>query len=162
MILLILAENSIQLVPDGTLFFHILLFLVMIAALNVLLYKPVLRVLEERERLTVGRRREARELLNLVDEKLGRYERALREARAEGYRLLERVRAEAMEERQKRLSEVREEIAHLIAREKLEIAKQAEEAQRILEQESRRIAAEIGRHILGRAVGDAPSAQLRF
>ncbi len=154
MVLLALAEGSIQLVPDGTLFLHIILFLVMIAVLNAVLYKPVLHVLSEREKLTTGRRREARSILSTVEERLDRYERALREARAEGYRLLERVRAEALEERQRRLDEVRAEVARMIENEKRAIAAQAEEARRMLEAEAHRIAAEISAHILGRPVAE--------
>ena len=42
------AENSIQLVPDGTLLLHILIILVMIFVLNATLYKPINRVLAAR------------------------------------------------------------------------------------------------------------------
>src|SRR4051812_41815228 len=103
MIFLAFAENSIQLVPDGTLFLHIAIILVMVFVLNRTLFKPINRILEERERRTRGRSGEARGILQRVDEKAESYERALREARAEGYRLMEHDRAEAMSERQLRL-----------------------------------------------------------
>ena len=53
------AENSIQLVPDGTLLLHILIILVMIFVLNATLYKPINRILEAREKRTKGRLSEA-------------------------------------------------------------------------------------------------------
>jgi len=37
-----LAENSIQLVPDGTLILHVLIILVMVYVLNATLFKPIL------------------------------------------------------------------------------------------------------------------------
>src|SRR5438128_783970 len=115
MISLAFAENSIQLVPDGTLILHIVIILVMVFILNATLFKPINRILEERERRTRGRLGEAHDILQRVDENLTRYERTLREARAEGYRLLEQQRAEAMTERQAILNTVREEIRQLIA-----------------------------------------------
>ena len=83
--LLALAESSIQLVPDGTLLLHGLIILIMVAVLNVTLFKPINRILEERDQQTRGRLEEARLTLNEIDKKLKDYERALREARAEGY-----------------------------------------------------------------------------
>lgn len=74
--------ESIQLVPDGTIFLHIAIILLMIFILNRTLFRPVNRVLEEREQHTVGRSGEARGVLQRVEESLNRYERTLREARA--------------------------------------------------------------------------------
>lgn len=150
-----LAENSIQLVPDGTLFLHIAIILLMVFVLNATLFKPINRILEERERRTRGRSGEAHDILQRVEEKVTRYEHALREARSEGYRLLERERAEAINERQARLSAVREEINLSIAAEKEAISGQVNEARATLEQEARRLAAEIGSQILHRPISDA-------
>jgi F-type H+-transporting ATPase subunit b len=150
-----LAENSIQLVPDGTLFLHIAIILLMVFVLNATLFKPINRILEERERRTRGRSGEAQDILQRVEENVTRYERTLREARAEGYRLLEQERASAINERQVRLSTVRDEISQSIAGEKAAIQGQVEEARDTLEQEARRLAADIGSQILNRPISDA-------
>lgn len=156
-----LAENSIQLVPDGTLFFHIALILLMIFFLNKTLFKPINRILDERERRIKGGLSEARKVLHDVEESIARYERSLREARAEGYRLLEQERAEAMRERQLKLNEVREEIGRLVEEQKEAIRAQSEEARATLEKDARRMAAEISSHILHRPVGGVSPAQAR-
>jgi F-type H+-transporting ATPase subunit b len=155
MIFLGFAENSIQLVPDGTLFLHIALILVMVFVLNHTLFKPINRILEEREKRTRGRSGEARDILRRVEEKIMSYERALREARADGYRLMEQERAEAMRERQLKLGVVREEIEHLVMEEKSTIRAQTEEARAVLGQSARQLAAEISAHILHRPLNDA-------
>ncbi len=49
------SDSAIQLVPDGTLLFHLALIVVMVVLLNVTLLKPINRILEERERRTKGR-----------------------------------------------------------------------------------------------------------
>src|ERR1700694_3747766 len=143
-----LAENSIQLVPDGTLLFHVLLILVMVYVLNATLFKPINRILEAREKRTRGRLTEAEEILRSVSEKLSEYERALRQARGEAYSLAEHERAGAMQARQLKLTEMRQHLAKSIAKEKQAIQRQAEEARVLLEVESHRIAREIGSRVL--------------
>ena len=147
------AENSIQLVPDGTLILHVIIILVMVWILNLTLYKPINRILEAREKRTRGRSSEAQEILHDVSEKVSNYERQLRQARAEGYALAEQERTAAMQERQQKMNEMRQDLSEEIAREKETIEKQAAEARATLEAESRRIAQEIGERLLHRPVG---------
>jgi F-type H+-transporting ATPase subunit b len=154
MIFLAFAENSIQLVPDGTLFLHIAIILVMVFVLNATLFKPINRILEERDRRTRGRSSEAQDILQRVEENLTRYERTLREARAEGYRLMEQERAAAVSDRQAKVNAVREEINRSITEQKEAINTQVEEARAALEQEARRLASEIGSQILHRPISD--------
>lgn len=147
------AENSIQLVPDGTLILHVIIILVMVWILNKTLYKPINRILEAREKRTRGRMSEAQEILTEVSEKVSNYERQLRQARAEGYALAEQERTAAMQERQGQLNEMRQQLSESIAQEKQTIQTQVEEARVTLESESRRIAREIGERVLDRPVG---------
>jgi F-type H+-transporting ATPase subunit b len=149
------AENSIQLVPDGTLLLHVLIILVMVYLLNATLFKPINGILEAREKRTRGRLTEAQEILQSVSEKLTEYERFLRLARTEAYAFTERERAEAMQERQKNLDAMRLKLAESIASEKIAIQRQAEEARAFLEVESHRIAIEIGSRVLSRPITDA-------
>ena len=148
---LALAE-SIQLVPDGTIFLHIAIILVMVFLLNRILFRPVNRVLEERESHTRGRSLEARETVKRVEESLSQYERSLRAARAESYQLLERQQSEAAEERRSRIGQVRTEVEGAIDEQKRLIREQSEEARSSLEGEARRVAANISAQILGRPV----------
>ncbi|HEX5705071.1 MAG TPA: ATP synthase F0 subunit B [Pyrinomonadaceae bacterium] len=147
------AENSIQLVPDGTLILHVIIILVMVWILNKTLYKPINRILEAREKRTHGRMSEAQEILTDVSEKVSNYERQLRQARAEGYALAEQERTAAMQERQGKLNEMRQQLSESIAQEKQTIKTQVEEARVTLDSESRRIAREIGERVLDRPVG---------
>lgn len=160
MIFLAFAENSIQLVPDGTLFLHIAIILVMVFVLNQTLFKPINRILEERERRTRGRSGEARDILQRVEAATTNYERSLREARTEGYRLMEHERAEAMSERQIKLNTLREEIGRTVEEEKELIRRQTEEARQTLEAEARSIAVEIGSQILHRPIGSVSPSGL--
>lgn len=144
------AENSIQLVPDGTLFLHIALIILMIFVLNITLFKPINKVLEERERRTRGRSGEAQGILGRVESGLKQYETSLREARLEGYHLLEARRAEAMSARQSQLGELREELRGLVEEQKDSIRTQADAARDALAGDAQRLAAEISNQVLRR------------
>jgi F-type H+-transporting ATPase subunit b len=105
-----LAETSIQLVPDGTLLLHLLMIGVMVAVLNRTLLKPINKILAEREDQITGKVNEARDLLKSSEAKLSQYHGALHEARSDGYQLLEKVRGEAIQEKDGKVKAVKEQI----------------------------------------------------
>jgi F-type H+-transporting ATPase subunit b len=142
--------ESIQLIPDGTILIHIAIIISMVFVLNRLLFKPVLRMLSDREARTHGRTDEARETIRKVGESLSRYENSLRQARAEGYGLLERQQSEANGERQRKIAEVRREVEGELGQEKNEIRSQAEQARATLLGEAERVAADIKAQVLRR------------
>jgi len=112
---MILAEASIQLVPDGTLLFHLFLVVVMVVVLNRTLLKPINQILAEREKQIANRRSEAQALAAETDEKVRKYNNTLREARSEGYRLLEKERAESLKAKEDRLKQSREQVSKEVA-----------------------------------------------
>ena len=149
MVMLGFAE-SIQLVPDGTLVIHIAIIITMVFILNRVLFKPINRILDERENRTRGRSKEAREIIQRVGDSMSRYEDSLRQARAEGYRLLEQQQAKALDERQNKIASVRKEVEEVIGQERGKIQAQADEARATLGDEARRMAASISSQILRR------------
>ena len=148
------AEDSIQLVPDGTLLLHIILILLMVYLLNATLYKPINQILASREKRTRGRLSEAQEIMQSVTEKISDYEASLRQARAEAYGFAETQRTEAMAERQQRVNEMREQLAASSAKEKEAIQQQAAEAREALQKDAVQIAAEIGGRVLKRPISN--------
>jgi F-type H+-transporting ATPase subunit b len=142
--------ESIQLVPDGTLVIHIAIIITMVFILNRVLFRPINRILDERENRTRGRSKEAREIIQRVGESMSRYEDSLRQARAEGYRLLEQQQAKALDERQNKIASVRNEVEEMIGQERGKIQAQADEARATLGDEARRMADSISSQILRR------------
>ena len=112
---MVLAETSIQLVPDGTLLLHLLMIAVMVFVLNRTLLKPINRILAEREKQITGRQSEAKMLATESQEKLQRYNQALHAARVDGYKLLERERAEALKEKDEKVKLYREQMTKQVA-----------------------------------------------
>ena len=142
-----LAETSIQLVPDGTLLLHLLMVAVMVFILNRTLLKPINEILAEREKQVAGRLREAEAMAAESEEKLRRYNATLREARAEGYRLLEKERAAALKEKDEKVRQYREESSKTVAT-------QIEQTRR----QEQTVRAELESQAV--AVGDLISAQI--
>jgi F-type H+-transporting ATPase subunit b len=145
-------SGAIQLVPDGTMLFHLVLIIVMVAIVNATLLKPINRILEEREKKTKGRFSEAQQALGSVQERLSEYERHIREARAGGYKLLETERAAASEQHNQKLAAVRSEVGEWREREKAMLNVAEKEAKARLASDARTTAAEISARILGRSV----------
>lgn len=159
MIIFAFAENAIQLVPDGTMLIHLLMVVVMVFVLNRTLFRPVNKVLAEREAQTTGKLSEARKLRSDLESALSRYERGLREARSGAYHLVEMERIEALKVRDESVTRVREEIRALVSQEKAEIDRQVDEARQALSRESVQSAIQIGSQILHRPVKDTGSSR---
>jgi F-type H+-transporting ATPase subunit b len=144
-------ENIIQ--PNASLFLVFVLFIIFVFVLNRLLFRPIGRVLDEREALTEGATNEARAAARRYQSELASYEASIRQARGDSYRKLEQERAAALEERKRLLDEARQKAAAEIEVAKSEIAGQAASARASLDAESRQIAERISRTVLGRTVG---------
>jgi len=147
------AGGAIQLVPDGTILFHLALIVVMVALLNATLLKPLNRVLQERERQTKGRAGEAQSALLRVEERMQEYERRLREARGAGYALLDRQRVAASEERERKVASVKSEVAELRNKERERLSNDAGSVKASLMSDAQQRASEISGRILGRPLG---------
>ena len=145
-----LAETSIQLVPDGTLLFHLLVIAIMVFVLNRTLLKPINQILAERERQIAGRLSEANALKAETEEKLTKYNQTLRGARTDGYRLLEKERAEALKQKEEKLRLYRDEMLKEVAQQKDATRKQEEAARAELEAQATSISDLITSRILRR------------
>jgi F-type H+-transporting ATPase subunit b len=147
---MILLEAQIQLVPDGTLLLHLLMVAVMVFVLNRTLLKPINQILAEREKQIAGRLKEAEAMATETQEKLKRYSEALREARADGYKLLEKERAQGLKEKEEKLRQYREEMSKEVAAQIESTRKQEQSAKGELEAQAATIGNLISSQILRR------------
>ncbi|MGD9560801.1 MAG: ATP synthase F0 subunit B [Pyrinomonadaceae bacterium] len=148
MFLLAFAEQSIQLFPDGTLFIHIGLILVMIWVLNRTFFRPINRVIEDREKHKGGAGGEAEKILGDVAEKEGRYNKALLEARNEGYELIEKERSTAVAERSAKVARAKEDAAKTLAEQKAQLEAQTAAARTAIAAEADKLSDTIAANIL--------------
>jgi len=147
---MVLAETSIQLVPDGTLLIHLLMVAVMVFILNRSLLKPINRILAERERQIEGRLQEAQMMAAETEEKLKKYNDALHEARVDGYRLLEKERAEGLKEKDEAVRLYREETSREVQQRIENTRRQEESVKKELEAQAGAISSLISTQILRR------------
>ena len=147
---MILAEASIQLVPDGTLLLHLLLVVVMVVVLNRTLLKPINHILSERERQVTGRLREAEALTAESEEKLTKYNQTLREARTAGYKLLEKERTEGLKEKEQQIRQYRDELSREVDTQLDQTRKQEQAVRGELEAQAATIGGLISSQILRR------------
>ena len=145
-----LAEASIQLVPDGTLLLHLVAIFLMVFILNRTLLKPINRILAEREKQIGGRLSEAQMLSADAEEKTRQYQSALREARSDGYRLLEKERAAGLKQKDEKVRHHREQLSQTVAKELESIEKQQEKVRTELEQQADSMGVLISSQILRR------------
>jgi F-type H+-transporting ATPase subunit b len=140
--------ETIQLFPDGTLFIHVGLILIMIWVLNRTLYKPINKVIEAREKNKGGHSSEAVGILSDVQEKETRYNREVLETRSKGYELIEKEQKAATAAREAELSNVKVEVAQKLESGKAEIQKGSEEAHQEIKTSAEKIADSIAASIL--------------
>ena len=145
-----LAETSIQLVPDASLLLHLLMVGIMVFVLNRTLLRPVNEILAERERQITGRLKEAESLAAETQEKQRKYNETLREARSDGYRLLEKERAEGLKQKEEKLRQYREEMSKQVAAQLETTRQQQQSVKGELEAQAAAISSLISSQILRR------------
>ena len=144
----VLAFQEVRLVPDGTIFIHIALILLMIWILNRTFFRPINRVIESREKNKGGRFGEAAEILRSVEEKQASYNAAMLEARSKGYELISAERSRAVAEKQEKVGAVRTEVEQKLARESAELESQIAAARATIARDAEQLAEKISSNIL--------------
>lgn len=147
------SEGSLQLVPRIDLLLGLLIFfLLLVAPLNALLFRPLLRTLDARADRINGTRERAERLNSQSLELRTRYESALREGRDAA----ERSRRERIEEArvdfQGRTGEARADAEQRIEASRSELSASLEQARSQLSQQARELAREAAARVLGRSL----------
>ncbi|MEP6945805.1 MAG: hypothetical protein ABJA02_07805 [Acidobacteriota bacterium] len=147
MFVLAFAE-SIQLFPDGTLFIHVGLILVMIWVLNRTLFRPINRIIETREMHKGGAGGDAVGILSEASEKEARVTSELLDARNKGYELVEKIQSDAAEVNHEKLAQAKLETAALFDGRRAEIDRQTDETRTAIGVDANKIADQITANIL--------------
>jgi F-type H+-transporting ATPase subunit b len=150
-VVLAAAGDSI-LTIDASFFFVFISVICLIFILNRTLFRPIKRVLEERERLGIGRSKEAKLMLGQVDERVRSYEAKIRAARAAAYQRVEARRRELKATRQQLVAEAKKQAEAQIAAAREDVSRQAAAARATLEADAKGLAAGISSQILNRPV----------
>ena len=137
---------------DLTFTLQMLLFAALIVALKPLLFDPVLRIFEERERRTDGARDEARAMQERAGALLEKYEAELSRVGRAAAEEREHMRAETTRLENEILAQARAATTQIMANGRHEIAEQVEKIRFDLGRQSERLARQVAARALGREV----------
>ncbi|PNU20400.1 hypothetical protein C2E25_07505 [Geothermobacter hydrogeniphilus] len=135
---------------DITLIIQFVNFVILMTILNMVLYRPLRRMLEQRKETIEGNRRAADDLEASIEEKMTRYQQQLQEARLKGNQERTALRQAALEEERKTLGEAHEQASAKLQAIKEQVAGEAAVAREALKKETEALAGEIASKILGR------------
>ena len=148
------ASESLVLVPDffTTLPIMLIGFVALIFPLNALLFKPIFRALDERAERIAGARERSEQLQREADEVLGRYETAIRDARAESEMARQAKLETAREEQVALTNAARGEAERELEAARSEMNQSIEEARASLRASAEGLAQAAAERVLGRAL----------
>jgi F-type H+-transporting ATPase subunit b len=150
-----LGELFLQAVPT------VLILVAFYGVLRTLFFKPLLRVMAEREARTAGARKAADAAQAAAAEKIKQYQEALRQARAKVYAEQETTRKKLLDDRAALLKEARATAAVEIAKAKQRIGNEFDAARRDIERNLAQLSAEIARRVLQVPPQRPPSSPAR-
>ena len=131
----------------------VFLVVVLLVYFKAMLFGPLERVLRQREELTEGARRVARESLAGADRKQQEYEARFREARAEVYRAQEETRRGWLEDQAAQVAAAHQSSEASVRAARQQIAVEFADAQKNLSETSATLADEIANVVLARRTG---------
>ena len=135
---------------DYTLFVQIINFLVLVFLLNMVLFRPIRRIIRERQaRMTMFEE----DISGLADNQqgfLGEVDAQLAEARREGLGVREKLRQEGSQEETSLLEQVKKEVDEEWARVEAKIKKDVAKARDALREQAQDFATALSAKILGR------------
>jgi F-type H+-transporting ATPase subunit b len=142
---------------DNSIIAALIIFLLLIIALNQLLFKPLKRIQAEREDRTAGLMARMKEKMDNQSGLFNKYQATIKNARMEGYRRQDELRAEAMRKRVDMLARARKAAEELMHNSRNSIQTQVTAAKEQLALESQEIARKITSSILERSAPGADS-----
>lgn len=132
--------------------FQLVNFLVLVLLLNVFLYKPIRKMLDERAENLTGARERTSQVDREVEEKVALYEARHKEVMAQANAERATLRKGAMEEESAIIDAARKEAAASLATIKERVAKESADARQLLAEQARSLSLDICQKVLGRSV----------
>lgn len=132
--------------------FQVINFLLLLLILNVFLFKPIRKVLSDRESELTGAREKAAAVDKDVAEKMAAYESRLKEIKGKGFEEREAMKKEAAAEEARLLEAARTEAGTTLSTIKQKIAQEAAAARTALQEQAKGLSLEICEKVLGRSL----------
>jgi len=147
-----LSEGAVNVDLDASLVVQIVLFLVLLVALKPLLFDPMLKLFEEREKRIEGTRHEATKEDERSAKALAKYEAILGKAREAGGAERDALRAEGAKKEAELMAQVRATTAATLEQGRAQISAETRDARTKLAAEASVLGRAIATRVLGREV----------
>lgn len=145
------AAEGLQLIPNFTLLLAMMAgFIVLIYPLNVLLFKPIFAVLDERAEKIQGARQQADALQRQADDVLARYREAVSQVRQEAEQARRGRLDEARREQSSITSEARAAAEAELGRTRTELSSAIDDTRTALREQVEDLARQAAERIVGR------------
>ena len=142
----------VTVIPDYTLLIQIVTFLILIYILNLLLYKPILAIIDRRKKQLEELENEIELFKESVDKKAAEYDEKLKQAKTKASELKKEIIKEGDNQAKSIIDAMRNEIPLMIQEFQQKMDKEITAARQILESQSRKLSLEIAEKVLGRSV----------
>lgn len=152
-----MGEESLSL---GTFLFMVFNFAVLVAGLGYLLFRPVRKMIADRQQHIQGQLDEAARAHQEAADIRRQAEAALEEARGQAFEIVEGARAEAERIRQAKLGEIKKELARLTERNRLELQHARDKVVEEVRQEVVTLVMAVATKVLGESMD--PATHRRF
>lgn len=146
------TASGVEVDVDLTVLGTIGLFIVLFIVLKPLLFEPMLKLFEERERRTLGAKREAREMDKKSAGAQSKYEAEMQKARAAANAERDKLRAEGQKMENEILAKVRATTSQTLEEGRKRAAAELANARAQLETDAAALAKELAARVLGREV----------
>lgn len=149
---LLARGGDVNLDIDGTILVQIALFVGLMLILKPMLFDPMLKLFEEREKRIEGNIKKAREIDEQSAKSKAEYDAALHAARVEGGAAREKVRSEGLKQEAELLAKVRAETAAAAEESRKKAQGELTTARADLEKDAAALASQLATLVVGREV----------
>ena len=144
--------GGVTVVPDWSVSIQIVNFIFLIIVLNLLLFRPIRKILQERREKIKGMESAIDRAGKTVEEKNAAFDKAIRDARAKGLKEKETLLKQAEEEERRQIEAINTKALAELEEIRRKVRSDAEKAREALQPQVGSFAKEITQKILGRAV----------
>jgi F-type H+-transporting ATPase subunit b len=140
----------VTVIPDYTLLIQMVLFVLLVFTLNVLLYKPILSIIDRRKKQLEELENEIRLFNESVEKRVAEYEERLRQAKIKASELKKEIVQEGANQAKNIVDAVRNEIPAMIREYQQKMDEEVEKAKAVLSGHYQELSLQIAQKILGR------------
>ena len=138
--------------PDYTLFVQMINFLVLLFLLNLILFRPIRRIVKERNQIIDDFKSDIASLADGAQQSLERFEHNILEARKKGMAKVQEMKGEGEEEEVKLLQTTTEEVQGKIEQARKQVVSEIQQARGQLQAQVQAFSVAVTEKILGRSI----------